>query len=328
MAVGDRAVLGYNSIVCEPAQLGAGRERTSPRPFAPPRPLAPRLFAIGQGMQNEANMGYLLFWGQRLIAVPQTLALVVTLDVAAYFAGLLFWYGPVMSDPSTPWWAWPFIPDCPLFGLLGGLGLLMVVAQTSSHHAPRTPAALWIAVALAAAVWLTTLLPMSSGAWRGQAGMFALLSIALAVSAWVWRTPPVWLLGLFAFGQIKYGVWTITAWLLYWRSTAQLLGAPHFSMESLSMTAAHIGLAAQGILLLAYFRPTRGAALVSLVWFGLSDFMDYGLGCYPAIPEQLISLAVMQWSTISVTVGLTLLYWWLAAGAVAWVGMARRTTAA
>ena len=76
---------------------------------------------------------------------------------------------------------------------------------------------------------------------------------------------PAWLLGIFAFGQIKYGIWTITAWLLYWRSTAEILGSPDFSFDSISMTIAHIGLAAQGLFLLLYFRPTRLAALACLV---------------------------------------------------------------
>jgi uncharacterized membrane protein YpjA len=117
-------------------------------------------------------------------------------------------------------------------------------------------------------------------------------------------------LGIFAFGQIKYGIWTITAWLLYWRSTAELYGSPHFSFDSVSMTIAHIGLAAQGLFLLTYFRPTRVATLAALLWFGASDFMDYGLGFYPAIPRQLISLEIVQWSTVTVTVVLVAIYWW------------------
>jgi hypothetical protein len=75
------------------------------------------------------------------------------------------------------------------------------------------------------------------------------------------------------------------------------------------MTIAHIGLAAQGLILLAYFRPNRMAALAALLWFGASDFVDYGLGFYPAIPEALVSLEVVQWSTITVTVLLVALYW-------------------
>jgi hypothetical protein len=49
--------------------------------------------------------------------------------------------------------------------------------------------------------------------------------------------------------------------------------------------------------------------VAALVWFGLSDFVDYGLGFYPAIPEQLISLVIVQWSTITVTLLLVVLYW-------------------
>jgi uncharacterized membrane protein YpjA len=139
--------------------------------------------------------------------------------------------------------------------------------------------------------------------------MFGLLSWVLILVAFFFRCPPAWLLGIFAFGQIKYGIWTITAWLLYWRATAEIFGSPNFSFDSISMTIAHIGLAAQGIVLLTYFRPTKGTALAALLWFGLSDFVDYGLGFYPAIPKQLISLSVVQWSTITVTVLLFALYW-------------------
>jgi uncharacterized membrane protein YpjA len=255
-------------------------------------------------------------WAKRLVAVPQGLALLLVVNLTAYFAGLLYWYGYVMTDPATPMWAWPFIPDCPLFALLGGLGLLMVLAQQqwsapAQHEAWRT---LRIMAVVALAVWGSTYLPSVGPGWRQQGAMFALLSWSLLlVAAWFPRAP-VWLLGIFAFGQIKYGIWTITAWLLYWQSTAALLGAPHFSFDSILMTVTHIGLLGQGLLLLLYFRPTRLAAWVAFGWFGLSDFVDYGLGFYPAIPEELISLRVMQWSTIAVTVVLTGVYLWLAQG--------------
>lgn len=247
---------------------------------------------------------------QALVGVPQFLALILTIDVAAYFAGLLYWYGYVMADPATPWWVWPFIPDCPLFGLLGGLGLLMVVAQQRWQHAARQQGqvALWVAAAASLAVWLSTYLPGVSPGWAAQSAMFAVWSWSLLVAAVWFRRPPAWLLGLFAFGQIKYGIWTVSAWLLYWRSTAAAFGAPHFSFDSVLMTVSHIGLVAQGVLLLTYFRPDWRAALAGLVWFGVSDFVDYGLGFYPAIPEQFISLTFMQWSTISVTLLLSALF--------------------
>lgn len=249
--------------------------------------------------------------GKRLVENPQALTLLLAVDLAAYFAGLIFWYGYVMTDPATPLWAWPFIPDCPFFGWLGGLGLLMVIAQSRWPVAAQLQAQRWVwgAAVVATAVWLSTYVPGTSDGWQQQRAMFALWSLAwLAAAVW-FRHPPAWLLGIFAFGQIKYGIWTITAWLLYWRSTAEILGAPHFSFDSITMTIAHVGLAAQGVLLLAYFRPTRVAALAAGLWFGASDFMDYGLGFYPAIPEELIPLAVVQWSTLTVTVLLVVVYW-------------------
>jgi uncharacterized membrane protein YpjA len=251
-----------------------------------------------------------LGWGKRVIEGPQVLTMLLIVDVAAYFLGLLFWYGYVMSDPTTPMWAWPFIPDCPLFGLLGGLGLLMAIAHRRWSEAAQAQGQrmMWIVALITVGLWLSTYLPGAMEGWKQQCAMFGLLSWALLVAAIWFRQAPAWLLGIFAFGQIKYGIWTITAWLLYWRSTAEILGAPHFSIDSVTMTIAHIGLAAQGLFLFAYFRPTWGATLASLLWFGTSDFVDYGLGYYPAIPEQLISLEVIQWSTISVTVLLVAIY--------------------
>lgn len=264
-----------------------------------------------------ANQGIL--WAKRLVAIPQVLALVLVIDLGAYFAGLLYWYGYVMADPATPLWAWPFIPDCPLFGLLGGLGLVMVLAQQEwlqpeQRQARRT---LGVMAATAVLIWLSTYLPGVSRGWAQQGAMFAVFSWALVLVALAFRRAPAWLLGLIAFGQIKYGIWTVTAWLLYWQSTAAYWGAPHFSFDSILMTASHIALFGQGVFLLTYFRPTRTAALVALVWFGLSDFMDYGLGFYPAIPEQFISLSFMQWSTICVTVLLSGIYFLLAQGRAA-----------
>jgi uncharacterized membrane protein YpjA len=151
------------------------------------------------------------------------------------------------------------------------------------------------------AIWFSTYLPGAAAGWAALAAMWAVWSGALLVAAVWFRQASPWLLGLFAFGQIKYGIWTITAWLLYWRSTAALFGSPHFSPDSILMTVTHIGLVAQGVFLLFYFRPSLGAAAAGLIWFGLSDYVDYGLGFYPAIPQQFIALDVMQWSTIVVT---------------------------
>ncbi len=249
-------------------------------------------------------IGQAVQWAQRLVARPPILGIILFIDIAAYFAGLLYWYGVVMSSPVTPVWAWPFIPDCPLFGLLGGLGLMMVVSQREWSQRARSLAQRWLLAVGAAFVlfWLTGFLSAAPVLWRQLGAMFAVFGVSLLLIGVFFRRPPIWLLGLIAFGQIKYGLWTITAWLLFWRSTAQLFGAPLFTPDSVLMTITHIGLVAQGIFLLTYFRPDVKAAIVCFVWFGLSDFVDYGLGWYPAIPLQFIPLSVMQWSTIAVTI--------------------------
>ena len=252
-------------------------------------------------------------WLQRLAATAPLLTLLVVVDVVAYFGGLLYWYGYVMANPLTPMWAWPFIPDCPLFGLLGGVGMLMVTAKWFWADAAVTKAqrALWVVAGLSTLLWVSTYVPGVAAGWQLQGAMFAVWSWSLIVAALFFRQAPAWLLGIFAFGQIKYGIWTITAWLVYWRNTALVYGAPDFSFDSVFMTLTHIGLLAQGVFLLTYFRPDWLTVLTSFSWFAVSDFMDYGLGFYPGLPLQFIPLSIMQWSTITVTIGLSAIYLWL-----------------
>ena len=153
------------------------------------------------------------------------------------------------------------------------------------------------------------------GAWAGAdfvrlRATLALWTASVVLCAVFLRKAPAWLLAIIAFGQIKYGIWTITAWSLFWRSTAAEMGSPLFTPDSVLMTATHVGLALQGLLLLTYFRPDISAAIVSCIWFAASDVVDYGSGYYPAIPEEFIPLAAMQWSTIFVTVALSALFFW------------------
>lgn len=269
---------------------------------------------VREASDGMTGMEWMLVRLRAWVAAPSILALIVAVNIAAYFAGLLFWYGYVMADPATPWWAWLFIPDCPQFALLGAIGLLMVAARKYWSPDAQARGRRWfmVATALSGVAWGTTWLPGIGAGWAQQNAMLAVWTVSLLLGAIWFRRPPAWLLGVFAFGQIKYGIWTITAWLLYWRNTAEFFGAPHFSVDSVAMTVTHVGLALQGLVLLTYFRPTLGAVAASLLWFGMSDFVDYGLGFYPAIPEFFIPLAVMQWSTITVTVLLTLFYLWTA----------------
>lgn len=240
--------------------------------------------------------------------------MVLGLNGVAYFGGLTLWYGSVMGSPETPVWVWPFVPDCPLFGLLGALALLAVTARIYWLGAAqvRIRQTLFATAALCALMWLSTYATANGGEKPELRPTWALLTGSLFVFAYLFRRPPSWLLALVAFGQIKYGIWTITAWSLFWHNTASTLGTPTVSGESVLMTVTHVGLTVQGLLLLTYFRPDLTAVVVSAAWFVASDVVDYGLGYHPAIPEEIIPLPAMQWSTISVTIALIGWFLWLA----------------
>lgn len=251
----------------------------------------------------------LLYWLRSLrafVARPAVLSLLITIDVAAYFGGLLYWYGGYIAETAPPIWAWPFIPDCPLFGLLGGLALLMVTSRTFWGEAARRRAsrALVVLGIVIGALWLSTYLSVASPRWAMQSAMLALCSWSLLLFGLTFTIWPRWLLLITALGSIKYGIWTVTAWGLYWQNTAFYLGTPLVTFESLFMTLTHIGMIVQGLFLLLYFKPTRVAAFVALFWLALSDFVDYALGYHPPIyvPDLFIPLPILQWSTIGVTV--------------------------
>lgn len=247
------------------------------------------------------------------VARPAILSLLITINIAAYFGGLLYWYGGYIAEISPPIWTWAFIPDCPLFGLLGGLALLLVTAHTywSKDAQLRARRALIGAGIVFGILWLSTYLPAASTGWAVQRAMLALCSwslllfgLSFGLSFGAQGAFPRWLLLITALGSIKYGIWTVTAWALFWKNTALYMGAPMLTPESLFMTLTHIGMIVQGLFLLTYFTPSRSAVLAAFVWLGLSDVVDYALGYHPPVyvPDQLIPLATLQWSTISVTV--------------------------
>jgi uncharacterized membrane protein YpjA len=112
---------------------------------------------------------------------------------------------------------------------------------------------------------------------------------------------------------VKYGVWTITFWALYWALTGDVELSSLFSGPVMFVT--HFGLTIMGLLLLRYVQPNvRDSALV-LAWFVLSDLVDYapiaagrlgGYGYYPPlpwingdptalVPAMMVNAVVMTW---------------------------------
>ena len=82
-----------------------------------------------------------------------------------------------------------------------------------------------------------------------------------------------------AFGLIKYGLWTVIFWFMYW-----VWVGGRVDIMGVAMTATHWGMILEGLLLLAYVRPRAWHALGVGAWFLFHDWIDYGLGTYPGLP--------------------------------------------
>jgi len=116
-----------------------------------------------------------------------------------------------------------------------------------------------------------------------------------------------------AFGLIKYGVWTVSVWILYWIYTRG-----DFTAESVIMTLTHTGMILEGLVLLSFLKLDWPTVAASLIWFGLSDWMDYGpFKTYPHFPMSSLAVGIwprwtyldlLQWEMILATVALTALY--------------------
>jgi len=111
-----------------------------------------------------------------------------------------------------------------------------------------------------------------------------------------------------AFGLIKYGVWTVLVWIVYWINTRG-----DFTAESVIMALAHTGMVLEGLFLLSFLKMNVPTVLLCAFWFGLSDWMDYGpFETYPHFPTAIIPFGLIKWHTIAVTISMTALYAYLA----------------
>lgn len=57
---------------------------------------------------------------------------ILILCILGGIVGMVFWYGPVF--PLTPFWIWPFLPDCPLYTFLFAA---LFFALRFKHPLPR-----------------------------------------------------------------------------------------------------------------------------------------------------------------------------------------------
>ncbi len=97
-----------------------------------------------------------------------------------------------------------------------------------------------------------------------------------------WRKPGWSLLnGVAAFAGLKYGVWTIAYWFLFWREGGDV------GWMGWLLTFTHAVMALEGAYLLYYVRlEVRGTATI-IGWFLLQDWADYGAwNLHPGLPDM------------------------------------------
>ncbi|MBN1936104.1 MAG: DUF1405 domain-containing protein [Anaerolineae bacterium] len=128
--------------------------------------------------------------------------------------------------------------------------------------------------------------------WRETRFVSRLGSLVPLYHAWV------------AVGLIKYGVWTDTYWVAYWINSGG-----HVTVEGVTMAVSHFGMIMEGLFLLSFLKMDWKTVLICALWFGLSDWMDYGpFLTYPGIDTRIVPLSLMQWHTVAVTIAMTAIY--------------------
>ncbi|MCB0077059.1 MAG: DUF1405 domain-containing protein [Anaerolineales bacterium] len=187
----------------------------------------------------------------------------------------------------SPWLFWAFIVVNVIGFVLGAFGWY-------GYQLPQTPLIWWLFVPDC-----------------------PLVALLFAIALWGLRQGKRWtIFNLWAaVGSIKYGVWTCTVWLAYWAQTGD------FNALSLLMFVTHVGLIAQGVVLLLLTEGwTLRQALPAFAYYIFADFVDYRLGHHPMYPNVL-SAALVQWHTVAMTwllgVAISLVGWWHEARPVA-----------
>lgn len=123
------------------------------------------------------------------------------------------------------------------------------------------------------------------------------------------RRKPGWsfLNALAAFGNIKYGVWTVAFWWFFWREG----GDP--GLMGISMSFTHLVMTLEGIYLLNYVRASFPLALGLSLWFLFNDWADYGpWNLHPGLPSLGLvptMTAEALLSTVAITAVLMAMAW-------------------
>jgi uncharacterized membrane protein YpjA len=104
--------------------------------------------------------------------------------------------------------------------------------------------------------------------------------------------------------SVKYGVWAVA---MIFAGAAQ--GDP-LTWQDWMLSASHLGMAAEALLYIRFFRIGYGVLAATALWTLYNDFADYTFDIFPWLPGELYDdLNAVQWFTISLSIFSLLLAW-------------------
>ncbi|MFD0680894.1 MULTISPECIES: DUF1405 domain-containing protein [unclassified Paenibacillus] len=81
--------------------------------------------------------------------------------------------------------------------------------------------------------------------------------------------------------SFKYGIWAVS---MIWAGVYQ---GDSVSWQDWMLTISHLGMAAEALLYLRLYTYRPLSIFLVAIWAFLNDYMDYGYGVYPWLPESL-----------------------------------------
>ncbi|SDC41413.1 Uncharacterized membrane protein YpjA [Paenibacillus sp. UNCCL117] len=96
--------------------------------------------------------------------------------------------------------------------------------------------------------------------------------------------------------SFKYGIWAVAMiWAGAWQGEA-------VSGQDWMLTLSHLGMAAEALLYVRFYRFSLGAVVIVGAWSLWNDAMDYGVGVFPWLAEVLQDdLTTIQWFTVGLS---------------------------
>lgn len=109
--------------------------------------------------------------------------------------------------------------------------------------------------------------------------------------------------GIAYLSMLKYGLWTVAVFSQYWLVHRQA------DFESIHLSLSHLGMAVEAAIFLRVYSPPLVWGALGFLWLLFNDYMDYGQGFHPRLPDPglggSVALMAVSLSFLAMVVFLT-----------------------